>query len=64
MRDKPKQTEVPGITADMIPTVVAGARLAHEQTPFDEWFHDVLYGERGAPIQHDYSTTHKSCQAK
>jgi hypothetical protein len=57
MRDKTKQTEIPGITQSMIPTVVAGARLAKEQTPFDEWWHDTFHGDSGMPIRHDFTST-------
>ena len=54
MPDKAKPTEIPGVISDMIPAVVMAARMAREQTPFDEWIHDVLHGESGVPIRHDF----------
>lgn len=42
MKGQPKQTQIPGITEDMIPAAVAGAKLAYERTPFDEWLYDFF----------------------
>ncbi len=60
MKDQPKETEIPGITEDMIPAVVAGARLAVEQTTFDEWLYDVFHCEPGMPIRHDFAASEES----
>lgn len=45
MKDQPKETGICGITENMTPAVVAGARLAYEQNTFDEWFDDVFVGK-------------------
>jgi hypothetical protein len=43
---EPKETEIPGITEDMIPALVAGAKMAHERTPLDQWL-DEVFAEPG-----------------
>jgi hypothetical protein len=42
MRDETKETEIPGITCDMIPPMVVGAKIARELALFDEWLHDLF----------------------
>ena len=62
MKDQPKETEIPGSTEDMILAVVAGARLAVEQTPFDEWLYDVFHCEPGMPIRRDFAASEESAR--
>jgi len=50
MKNTDKVTEVPGVDPAQ---AVNGARLAHEDSAFDEWFHDVMNGAPGQPIRND-----------
>lgn len=48
------ENPIPGLEPKQIPTAVEGARMAHEDTPFDEWFHDIFNGKPGEPVRNDF----------
>ncbi len=43
------KTEIPGITKEMVPDMVAGARLSKEQDDVEAWLEEVFNGDPNKP---------------